>query len=102
MTLPAGEYASVESVNLEIISLLQAEMKAANAADGAIGPDVDLEHLNADSVLLDVGLDSLKVMAVVFKIEARFDIDLDEADADDLKTVGDLAELVVRRVEEQS
>jgi acyl carrier protein len=102
MKLPAGEFASVESVTDEIIRLLQAEMKAANASDGAIEPDIDLDHLDVNTVLLDVGLDSLKVMSVVFKIEAKFDIDLDEADADDLRTVGDLAELVVRRVEEQS
>ena len=57
--------------------------------------------LRADSTLQSRGLDSLKVMSVVFKIEERYDIVLDEEDADDLRTVGDLAALVVRRIEEQ-
>ncbi|MBV8180448.1 MAG: acyl carrier protein [Mycobacterium sp.] len=58
--------------------------------------------VTADSVLSDVGLDSLKFMSVVFKIEARFDIELQEEDADDLRTVGDLATLVAGRIGEQS
>jgi acyl carrier protein len=58
-------------------------------------------NVTADSVLSDVGLDSLKFMSVVFKIEARFDIELQE-DADDLRTVGDLASLVAERIAEQS
>ena len=33
-------------------------------------------------------------MSLVFKIEERYDIVLDEEDADDLRTVGDLAALV--------
>ena len=59
-------------------------------------------NVTADSVLSDVGLDSLKFMSVVFKIEARFDIELQEEDADDLRTVGDLASLVAERIAEQS
>jgi acyl carrier protein len=55
--------------------------------------------VTADSVLSDVGLDSLKFMSVVFKIEARFDIELQEEDADDLRTVGDLATLVAGLIE---
>jgi acyl carrier protein len=59
-------------------------------------------NVTADSVLSDVGLDSLKFMSVVFKIEARFDIELQEEDADDLRTVGDLASLVAERIAEES
>ena len=79
--------ATLEAVTQEIIELVWAE---AGAVD-----------LTADSTLQSVGLDSLKVMSLIFKIEARHDILLDEADADDLRTVGDLAALVVRRIEEQ-
>ena len=59
-------------------------------------------EITADSALQDVGLDSLKFMSVVFKIEAHYDIELQEEDADDLRTVGDLATLVVGRIAEQS
>ena len=58
--------------------------------------------LTADSSLQSQGLDSLKVMSLVFKIEDHYDIVLDDEDADDLRTVGDLAALVVRRIEQQS
>jgi acyl carrier protein len=59
-------------------------------------------NVTADSVLSDVGLDSLKFMSVVFKIEAHYDIELQEEDADDLRSVADLATLVVDCITEQS
>ena len=65
------------------------------------GKDADALELTADSSLQSQGLDSLKVMSLVFKIEEHFDVVLDEEDADDLRTVGDLAALVVRRIEQQ-
>jgi acyl carrier protein len=67
-----------------------------------VGNDGEMASLTADSSLQSQGLDSLKVMSLVFKIEDHYDIVLDEGDADDLRTVDDLAALVVRRIEEQS
>jgi acyl carrier protein len=75
-------------VTQEIIDLVKTE-----------ATEVDL---TGDSDLQDVGLDSLKFMSVVFKIEARYDIELQEEDAEDLRTVGDLASLVLGHVAEQS
>ena len=66
-----------------------------------IGKDLGSLLVTADSSLQDQGLDSLKVMSLVFKIEDDYDIFLDEADADDLRTVGDLAAMVIRRIEQQ-
>ena len=66
-----------------------------------VGKDVGAVDLTADSSLQSRGLDSLKVMSLVFKIEEHYDIVLDEEDADDLRNVGDLAALVVRRIEQQ-
>jgi acyl carrier protein len=40
-------------------------------------------------------------MSLVFKIEERYGILLDDADADDLRTVRDLATLVLRRIQER-
>jgi acyl carrier protein len=79
--------ANLEAVTQEIIDLVLAEVGAVD--------------LTADSTLQSVGLDSLKVMSLIFKIEARYDLFLDEEDADDLRTVGDLAALVVRRIADQ-
>ena len=67
-----------------------------------IGEDDPIAGLRADSALQSHGLDSLKVMSLVFKIEDHYGITLDEADADDLRTIADLAALVVRRIEEES
>jgi acyl carrier protein len=79
--------ATLEAVTQEIIDLVLAE--------------VGTVDLTTDSTLQSVGLDSLKVMSLIFKIEARYDFLLDDEDADDLRTVGDLAALVVRRIEDQ-
>jgi acyl carrier protein len=79
--------ATLEAVTQQIIDL--------------VGKDVESVDITVDSSLQDQGLDSLKVMSLVFNIEEHYDIFLDEADADDLRTVGDLAALVVRRIERQ-
>ena len=65
------------------------------------GKDAEGFELAADSSLQSQGLDSLKIMSLVFKIEEHFDIILDEEDADDLRTFGDLAVLVFRHIEQQ-
>jgi acyl carrier protein len=88
MTVPAQESEILEGVTQEIIDLVTME-------SGGV-------DLTADSDLQDAGLDSLKFMSVVFKIESHYDIELEEEDADDLRTVGDLATLVVGRIAEQS
>ena len=67
-----------------------------------VGKEAEALELTADSSLQSQGLDSLKVISLVFKIEEHYDIVLDEEDADDLRTVADLAALVVRHFEQQS
>jgi acyl carrier protein len=88
MTLPTGKSETYEAVLHEIIDLAQAE----------VGP-VDL---TADSALQGQGLDSLKLLSLLFKIERRYGIVLEEEDGDDLRTVGDLAALAVRRIQERA
>jgi acyl carrier protein len=51
--------------------------------------------------LQDGGLDSLKVMSLVLRIESRYGIELDADDDDELRTLADLARLVQRRIEKQ-
>jgi acyl carrier protein len=77
---------TLEAVTQEIIDLVVAEVVTVD--------------VTADATLQSWGLDSLKVMSLVFKIEERYGIVLDEEDADDLRTVGDLAALVLRRIQE--
>jgi acyl carrier protein len=86
MTQPPPTLAAVID---DIIGLIDTETDSATA-------------LTADSGLQDAGMDSARVLSLVFRIEARYDIDLDADDGDDLRTVGDLARLVLRRIEEHS
>lgn len=87
MTYPTEQAPSLPDVMRDIIDMITAEMP--------------LPNLTAESSLLDGGLDSLRVMSLVLRIENRWDIDLDADDADQLLTVGDLARLVLRRIEEK-
>ena len=79
---------ALEAVTQQIIDLIEKDLGSLD--------------VTADSSLQGQGLDSLKVISLVFKIEDHYDIVLDEADADDLRTVADLAALVVRHFEQQS
>ena len=84
---PKNSVVALEAVTQEIIDLVVAEVGTAD--------------VTADATLQSRGLDSLKVMALVFKIEERYGIVLDEEGADDLRTVDDLAALVLRCIQEQ-
>lgn len=86
MTQPA----TLAAVTDDIIGLIHAE------ADDSVG------MLTAESGLQDAGMDSARVLSLVFRIEARYDIELDADDGDDLRTVGDVARLVWRRIQERS
>lgn len=85
--MPNGNSATIESVAEEVIELVQDEVGSVD--------------LTVDSSLQSQGLDSLRIMSLIFKIEARYDIFFEAEDADDLRTVGDLAAIVVRRIGEQ-
>lgn len=87
MTPPGGQPTTLAAVTDEIVGLIKAESDAAD--------------LRADSALQDAGMDSARVLSLVFRIEARYDIELDAEDVD-VRTVGDLARLVLRRIRERS
>lgn len=86
--MPNGQPVTPAAVTQEIVELVRAESGVTD-----LGPDSGLQ---------DAGLDSAHLLSLVFRIEARYDIDLDAQDGDDLTTIGDLAALVVRRIEERA
>lgn len=88
MTLSTDEAAKLAAITQEIIDMIRSET-----------PDA---KLTAESQLGDGGLDSLKVMSLVLRIESRYKIELDADDGGELRTVSDLAHLVLRRIENQS
>lgn len=87
MTSTTEQNEKLNAVTQEIIEMIKAESPGVN--------------LTVDSGLQDGGMDSLKVMSLVLRIESRYGIELDADDGDELKTLADLARLVLRRIEQQ-
>ena len=60
------------------------------------GADPDV--LTRDATLEEVDVDSLDLVELTQVIEDKYDIDLENADFKNVKTVGDVIDLVVERV----
>ncbi len=54
----------------------------------------DLGPVTAERELADLGLDSVSVAELVIVLEDSFNLSLEPADVEKLKTFGDLAELI--------
>ncbi|MDT5389541.1 MAG: acyl carrier protein [Mycobacterium sp.] len=87
MTSTTEQNEKLNALIQEIIEMIKAESPGVN--------------LTVDSGLQDGGLDSLKVMSLVLRIESRYGIELDADDAGELNTLADLGRLVLRRIEEK-
>jgi acyl carrier protein len=83
----------VEEVAAEIARALQRELKG-SGVEIAITPETRLFE--------DLALDSLTLTSLVVSLEDHYRILLNETDAEEIRTVADLAGLVVRRVGEQT
>jgi len=88
MTSTTEQTEKLGAVTQDIIELIKIESPNAS--------------LTVDSGLQDGGLDSLRVMSLVLRIESRYGIELDADDAGELRTIADLARLVVRCIESQT
>ena len=61
------------------------------------GADADV--VSRDATLEDIDVDSLDLVELTQVVEETYDIDLDGADFKKIKTVGDVVDLVVERVQ---
>ena len=59
----------------------------------------DFPALTGDSVISDLGIDSLSMMQIVGEMELKLDIMIPDEDLVELVTVKDLLEVVERRME---
>ena len=59
----------------------------------------DFPELTGDSVISDLGIDSLSMMQIVGEMELKLDIMIPDEDLVELVTVKDLLEVVGRRME---
>jgi acyl carrier protein len=63
---------------------------------------IDAEEITLDSTLDDdLGADELDVVEIIMAVEGVFDLEIDDEEADELKTVKALLEYVERKVEEK-
>ncbi len=60
--------------------------------------DADAKVVVAPSTLQELGIDELALADVVLGLETRFDIDIDDAEATQWQTVGDVVGLVAKRM----
>ena len=59
----------------------------------------DFPEVSGDSVISDLGIDSLSMMQIVGEMELKLDIMIPDEDLVELVTVKDLLEVVERRME---
>jgi acyl carrier protein len=59
----------------------------------------DFQELTGDSVISDLGIDSLSMMQIVGEMELKLDIMIPDEDLVELVTVRDLLDVVGRRME---
>ena len=57
---------------------------------------LNFDHMFNDSDLIieDLGADSLNIVEIIMEIESEFDIDIDDNEIENIKTVGDLKKLI--------
>ena len=61
---------------------------------------VPLEDITLESAVHeDLGMDSLEVISVIYEIEEKFDIRIDDVQIAEFNTVGDIVEVVMRYLE---
>jgi acyl carrier protein len=58
----------------------------------------DADAINRDATLEDIDIDSLDLVELTQVVEETYEIDLEGSDFKDIKTVGDVIDLVVAKV----
>ena len=58
----------------------------------------DADAVTRDATLEDIDIDSLDLVELTQVVEERYDIDLEGSDFKNIKTVGDVVDLIVAKV----
>tara|TARA_R100000152_G_scaffold19178_1_gene11312 strand:+ start:78 stop:305 length:228 start_codon:yes stop_codon:yes gene_type:complete len=59
--------------------------------------DLDIDSISSDKhIMNDLGADSLDTVEIVMQLEEEFDIDIPDADAETLETVGHIEQYIGR------
>lgn len=60
--------------------------------------DTDEESITKGTTLEELGADSLDVTELIMALEDEFGIEIDDESAEEVYTVGDIAELIEKRI----
>ena len=71
----------------------------ATVVENLIAFGADADAVTRDATLEAIDVDSLDLVELTQVIEETYDVDLDGADFKNIKTVGDVVDLVVARVQ---
>lgn len=71
----------------------------ATVIENLVSFGADAEAVTRDATLEDIDVDSLDLVELTQVVEESYGIDLDGADFKKVKTVGDMIDLVVERVQ---
>ncbi|HVL65379.1 MAG TPA: acyl carrier protein [Actinomycetota bacterium] len=74
----------------EIVAVIKEHLEARGIPADVVTPEADLAS--------DVGLDSLDVTELTLGLEERFSIEIPDEELEDVRTIGDAASLVERKV----
>ena len=77
------------------VEVLSERLRALMAEQLGVEPG---EMRSDSSILEDLGADSLDVVEMVMAIEEAFDIEIDDSDAEALRTVADVEAYVAKRL----
>ncbi|HWC24973.1 MAG TPA: acyl carrier protein [Solirubrobacteraceae bacterium] len=67
--------------------------------DNLVAFGADADAVSRDATLEEIDVDSLDLVELTQVVEETYDIDLDDSDFKSIKTVGDVVDLVVGRVQ---
>ena len=62
---------------------------------------IDVNAVNPQSTLQDLGADSLDMVDIVMKVEEEFGIEINDEDAEKLQTVGDVVKYIEEKASKQ-
>jgi len=62
---------------------------------------IDREKLQRDATLGDLGISSLDVITMLFELEERYGVVIEEADMPKMETLGEMVDFLMQRINEQ-
>jgi acyl carrier protein len=62
---------------------------------------IDREKLTREATLGDLGISSLDVITMLFELEERYGVVIEEADMPKMETLGEMVDFLMARINEQ-